>query len=397
MRIKAEFLRPGMVISNNVYMNERRGVPIYFANHELNENDIRVILSKRDVLETPNIRTKIENNEAVDQETKDILIDDLKEYNISSIIGDSRTLIRKIQDNLYDDPSKKGKPKYKYDLSKHLIRENDEYSAIVEVTILATALAKIYNNFQVNDKKQVDIQNVTTAAILSDIGSICKQKAKLDEVRTYAKENIKLDKNEFAGYSDNLFDIYDDKYKGLYGYVFLKMNSAVSVPIQRTLLRQDETLNGTGPLGAILPVKNETDNYISEILPAKIIKVCKTYYSVLNEVLGKEESPSKIIEVMRSFAEEKEIDPLFTDILLKYIPIYSIGTKVVLSNNIEATVIETSEANIDKPTVKIDKTGVEFALSEMSIIKVKAIAKYKLEELIEKEKEIEQEDKPKAI
>lgn len=401
MRISEEFLRPGMVLANNLYKNQFDKVLFLFAERVLTENDIEKIrgLNKRIKedntkipkyklpLVSPNIKTNIDNNETIDNDTKEAIIDKLRVYNIQSIIENSKQLIQKVLNSKY----------YSYDLSKYLMKENDEYSTAVEICGFAVAFAKVYND-SVSQEAKINIQDLAVATLLNNIGSQCRQETMLKSIRDGVKKsgnNTFLDKRLFTGYDDTLFDSYVENVNELYGYANLKNNPSLSSVIKATILLQDEDLKGTGPLKTIPTFMQMNNN--PAVFSAKILKICKMYDKVLNKVLKKEETPSNIIEVMNSLAVSNEIDPVLTKLFLKNIPLYSVGTKVILSNNSIAEVVEINEELFDRPKVKIEATGFIIDLAKINIITIKKIANYNIEDIMKIDKQDEVEENMRVL
>lgn len=394
MRMSEDFLKPGMVVTKNVYKNDNDKIPVFLANRVLSEKDIEVLKKlnqriKEENAKNPNfsvplvslnIKTNIDNNETVDQDTKEAIMEELKRYDIAATIEKSKTMVQRILSSRY----------YSYDLSKYLMKDNDEYSAAVEIAGFAVALGKVYNKL-VPTAQEINLQSLAAAALLNNIGSICKQEIKLISMRDEIKqggENTFLDKRVFTGYNDSLFDSYNENAKGLYGYAVLKNDVSVSAVTKVTILLQDENLKGTGALKT-LPKFMAMDKNPS-VFASKILRICKEYDRVLNEVLKQGETPSNVIEVMQHLAESKEIDITLTRLFLKSIPLYSVGTRVVLSNNLRAIVKEINPYLLDRPKVEIEGTGNILDLSKMSIITIKRIADYKAEDIVDKKEEVEE-------
>lgn len=388
MRINEDFLKPGMIVTSNVYKNEGDKIPVFLANRVLSERDIEILKrlnqrikeenekspNNKMPLVTLNIRTNVDNNETIDQNTKEAIIEGLKKYDIKATLESSRILVQQVLSSRY----------YNYDLSKYVMKENDEYSEAVEICGFALALAKSYNSTVPQDK-EVNLQNLAVATLLHNVGSMCSQNMKLLSVKDDVKNNSNketgfLDKRMFRNYDDSLFDTYKEEYKGLYGYAILKDDISLSSITKLAILLQDENVLGEGPLRVIPNLMNMDTN--QGVLASKMIAVCKVYDKVLNEVLKRGESPENIIEVMKHMAESSQIDKNLTNLFLKSVPLYSIGTRVILSNDIVAEVIEINDSFLDRPKVKVLTTGNVIDLSKINIVTVKKIADYNIEEIM---------------
>lgn len=199
------------------------------------------------------------------------------------------------------------------------------------VARIAMALASIYNS-EVSDDEKVSLQSVGLAAFLHDYGKkFTRASDKNSRLAIIGNECTKLD--ELSGNNTN-------KTHNAYAYIALK---------DKTELDVRKTILFGGFSDSILG--NSKDNNAT-IKSARIIKLADIYDGLLNLISKKNiTSPAEcVVEYMSEVAEMKDISKELYSLFIAHLPLYVRGTKVLLSNNQYAVVVENSD-DPTKPTV----------------------------------------------
>lgn len=217
-----------------------------------------------------------------------------------------------------------------YDLNKYKDYGNDDYNKAFRVASFAAILANMYNK-NANIKDNVDVHKIVMASMLYNIGKLCEN----DDLRhrlfgntivnTQFKERFpKLDVNCFIDYNPNMIP--------LYSFFLMKAsnNFAGDVTTISLVLYCFENDKKSGPLG--FPLQDDDhDNIVSA--SAKIINTAVQYDDLLNKVIENKEGLNNVEEILQYRAANREISPKFTKLLLKAIPLYSPGSRVVITDN----------------------------------------------------------------
>lgn len=376
MNIGVDYLKPGMIVKENIYIGNLKGIPFIKADTILNENIISRL--KKSDIDSVKIKVKINENETIDDELRDLVTNSLKEIDIESVIASTNTIVGKILSN----------SRFNYDLSRYIVSNEDIHEHCLNITLFAVELAKIYNEKNKN-AKPIDLKNVATAAIFSQIGKTLKKDVKLEDYQ------IDLNKDLFTNIKGDEFKTYNDNMYPLYSYAVLKKISDESlVPsiCKVAILLEKENYSDMkqGPLGA--NSKFLKDNPAFPI--SQIINVCTAYEQLLSDSLKQNANPSNVIEMMKLKEKQGEINSELCDLLLTSIPLYSVGTKVILKgrlsdnignsisfNGVEAEVVEYNLYFQDRPKVRVN--GVILDLFRATTVTIDRIANIDLSNFIQ--------------
>ena len=201
------------------------------------------------------------------------------------------------------------------------------YQHCINVAILSATIGigLGLNNEQLN--------NLTTAALLHDIGKMDIPTEILDKPAKLTDEEFEIIKNH-----SNL------------GYEKVKDNYNISSTIKVAIKEHHENQDGSG-----YPLHLKGDEIH---IFAKIIHVADVYDALVSKRSYKKAyKPSEAIEyLMANVGNMFDLNVVIT--FLKYIAVYPIGTKVVLSTGQEAQVIKQNIGVPLRPVVALDKNNV---------------------------------------
>lgn len=199
------------------------------------------------------------------------------------------------------------------------------------VARIAMALTSICNS-EVSEDEKVSLQSVGLAAFLHDYGKkFTRASDKNSRLAIIGNECAKLD--ELSGSNTS-------KTHNAYAYIALK---------DKTELDVRKTILFGGFSDSILG--NSKDNNAT-IKSARIIKLADIYDGLLSLISKKNiTAPAEcVVEYMSEVAEMKDISKELYNLFRAHLPLYVRGTKVLLSNNQYAVVVENSD-DPTKPTV----------------------------------------------
>ena len=328
MHIKVDYLYPGMEVNEEVVNKETNEIVLFKG----------TIIGKEDIEKLKN--NNIEEVLILLSNSTDSINGNFREYmknSIKELDIDRLKYIASLFNNLYDNTD------ITYDLTKYATYKFDIYDHIVNMTLYATTVAYLYN-FIVPSNKAINISELALACMLSNLGNICKDKNKfelLKEVMTYIKVN------DYPNLTIKAFDEYNPKYKSLYSYLLLK-NYEIDENIRQIILLSSEYYNNTnGPLGILL---NDEEIIKKE---AALISVADTYDMLLIEggIKDKEEPFKEIFSRLNKYVSDGFLDPFWVKYILRDIPLYKKGQKVVLSDNTIAVVCDYDSLNPLNPKV----------------------------------------------
>lgn len=206
------------------------------------------------------------------------------------------------------------------------LKVSDEYTYKHSVGV-GTMTALIATSMQKDDQF---IQNIAISGILHDIGKEAIPK-------TILNKPGKLTPEEFAIM----------KQHPVFGYQMLMQTTNLPEDIKQGILNHHENMDGTG-----YPRQLKGDE-IGEM--GKIITVVDVFDALVAErPYKKEKSPAEAMEIM--FTMSNKFDLNIFRAFLDIVHIYPNGTKIRLSNNETATVIEQNKSYPLRPIVEIEQS-----------------------------------------
>ena len=241
---------------------------------------------------------------------------------------------------------------------KYYKKVNDMFSHSIKVSAFATILAKHYNDTlssfitdpTTKKKCEINIQSISVAALLHDIGLICNQEENLKALKD-KKDKIFTSAitNKFKGILDVPYDKFSKSYMPVYSYALIA-NSDIPADIKMMILLSGEPEDLTGPLKVDSSYITSRQNFV---YAAKIIRLCSEYDDTLQEVIKKNYSLENVVARLDFKAENKELNLELEKLFTNHVPLYSKGVVVKLSDGRKAIVTEsfTGKVNIYRPLV----------------------------------------------
>lgn len=204
-----------------------------------------------------------------------------------------------------------------------------EESALIKAVQVAALAAVMGQRMGMSQK---DLDNITIAALLYDIGNFWISRALLSKPELYdEREKQIVEEHTIIGYLA-LKDYFDEE-------------------VARVAYQHHERHNGSG-----YPCRASEDEID---LFAKIISICDVYMSLIApRPFRQKYEPLEALEYILG-AGGTLFDPEIVEIFLDIIPLYSVGSMVQLSNNCIAVVTDTTGKPLGRPVVEIifDENG----------------------------------------
>lgn len=277
----------------------------------------------------------------------------------SSIMKDAKESIKKFDTNKIIENSKLitssilNSEELNYSLSEYK-EISDVFSHSVRVSLFATLLAKYYNNTldsfvepNTLDKCKINLEHIATAAMLHDIGKLCKNEKLLNKVLSTGSNISKV----FPAIAKKDLNNYKDEYSSIYSYLLLNNVKMIEPDVKMMILLSNELENGKGPLELPERYLNSRQSFV---FGSKIIKLCSMYDEELNKMISQNESLENISSKLDYYAVNKIINNELEELFIEHVPLYSKGVKVKLSNDKYAIVEESFHGRmfISKPLVR---------------------------------------------
>jgi len=350
MKIDIRFAKPGMVLSNAV-INENNRNPIVNSDIELTEKIIeglkRLNIKQIDVNLTQTQMLALEMDKEFEYSISPKLFDSSKKsiqnFDTMQIINNAQEMVKTI---IQSDS-------FKYKLSDYK-ELSDIFSHSVRVAAFSVLLAKHYNDsLEENvdqtelEKMKINLENIATAAMIHDIGKLCKDKELLQRALSVKKYLVK----SFPAINDLDLENYNDNYSSIYSCLLLFANTSLSPDIKTTVLLSSENDKGHNQLGLN---EQQLKSKQSFVYASKIIKLCSIYDDELKLTISNNRTLENISAKLDYFAVNgvvnNELEKLFTE----HIPLYSEGVKVKLSDGTFAIVEKSfyGRTDIYKPIVR---------------------------------------------
>ncbi len=287
------------------------------------------------------------------------------------------------------------------------------YDRTVNALSFIVSLGKAYN-INVSSTKNIDLKNLAQAGLLSTIGDLYSP----ENMSTNTKMGNIDSKTELSRFYSKIIDSpiflkrcpkfdfsvlekYDSKYVSIYSYLMLKGKenySTIDVLTIDAILKSNENIDGSGPLGVSLKTTGE-DASKTDVM-AQIIKIGFLWQDKLIEL---RESSRKnrqtantisnvadFYQTLKQLAMNNEIDKDLLELMIRTNPLYQTNDVVELSNGTLATVIKQNKDFPEQPTVgyKNNSGTLEVVdLSKTMNITIKnGFATYELENIVLKNK-----------
>lgn len=217
-----------------------------------------------------------------------------------------------------------------------------EHSLNVSIYVTITALKMNY--------KKEQVRHLAEAALLHDLG-LQKMSFNICEVDVFG-----LSFGEEQEY----------KKHPLYSYEAVKEEDWLSEETKLLILKHHERNDGTG-----FPLHVDKITELSSIL-----NICELFDEMMSGIGCK---PTKVYEAIEliKFYSEKYFSKTVVDVFLQFIAIFPVGSKVVLDNGKEATVVKQNNGFPERPIISVpteDGKGTEICdlmkIKTLNIVKV---------------------------
>lgn len=261
--------------------------------------------------------------------------------------------------------------KIKFNLESYNIKNGNPLDYFlnhaIRVTTFSIILAYLYNNGRGKlGRKQIDYKDISMASLLHDV---CYRHQDED---FYYKINTLIKQGNLDSNWNNNATEFDPRLTGLYSYCIANEYKGISRNTKSMILFSSEYENNSGPLKSEIFTKQK-DN--PSIVGAKIIHICSLYDNYLSHYINNNEELENVTAVLGEAAKNGVINEELTNTFINNIPLYPMGTKVILSTGAIATVVKpfTGYNFNSRPIVKILNTGEIINLKEEISIIIKDI------------------------
>lgn len=217
-----------------------------------------------------------------------------------------------------------------------------EHSLNVSIYVTITALKMNY------DKEKV--KHLAEAALLHDLGL----------------HNMSFDICEVDVFGLSFDEEQEYKKHPLYSYEAVKEEEWLSEETKLLILNHHERNDGTG-----FPGRAEK---ISEL--SSILNICELFDEMMSGIGCKPIKVFESIELIK-FYSEKYFSKKVVDVFLEFIAVFPVGSKVILDNGKEATVVKQNNGFPERPIISIpteDGKGTEIydlmKIKTLNIVKV---------------------------
>ncbi len=266
----------------------------------------------------------------------------------------------------------------KYDLESTTKNKNildDSLNHSIRVATFSIILAYLYNNKikeRIRDKDElnrrlINYNSIAVASLMHDSGKYLQNEELLNEVRRVVA--IKdLDKT-FKNINNIPTDRFDNQYAEFYSYCLTNKFKSLPSDLRIMILYSNEAENNAGPLKSPLFLREKEH---PGIVGAKIIHLCSLYDDYLSHCINTQAALENIMAILGQSASNGVINKDLTNLFLDNVPIYPIGTKVILSNNEEGVVVKTftDYTYATRPTVKLNNGQIIRLKDTTSIVVV---------------------------
>lgn len=341
MKLKMELVKPGMKLERSIYKNEGDRVPLKFVgpNDEviLTEKDIELLKGKgiRDIY----VDFELEKVSTISEEQEDIVKQLLEVNNYGEIVSEARN----IASNIMEAHS------FSYDLNAYFLQNKDMYTHALHTAEFAVAFSK---KFHESYDYYIDPTQIAVASFLHEIGKNCNPSLGVEKFKSIS--SCRLSQQIFPDADNSVFQKYSEENYPLYSWATIRNEEKIDGICKAAILIHQENPYKTGPLKIDV---NQFNNKKVAIM-AKIINTCAYFDNLLYEI-----PVSEVVEKVNQDIQDKKVDPQMGKLLLRYIPLYPVGTKVVLSNGLVATVFQENLIQPNRPTLQFKINGINHVIN----------------------------------
>lgn len=253
-----------------------------------------------------------------------------------------------------------------YDIGSYF--KSDEYNHLVNTINISVIVASKYNDLTKKEKK-IPIQEIAMAAIMQDIGRTAKDEFILNRIKNKYDKVIEDLISEYPNIDNEIFFQYDSKYHPVYSYL-ISLNYDLNENIRKSILLHHEKESGNNSLlGVPLSTLNDDNLYVDM---AKILKLADLFdILIAKDIRDNPQQPFKeLSKQIDKMVSSGFVNAKLTNILKNMIPLYQVGTKVLLSDGTIGLVASNDANNYSNPCVTdLKGMGIDLDKEELSIIK----------------------------
>lgn len=373
VKIPIDIVKAGMILRYPIFKEDSKAMILNSGIeltdkliNKLNDLDIKII----DIKLTPEQELAYEADKGVITTISPNIMKDskkaIKNFDTEEIIKNSKLLTASILNN----------DLFNYNLADYK-EIYDIFSHSVRVASFSTLLAKYYNdslesfvNPTLLNKCKINLEHIATAAMLHDIGKLCKNEKILKKIASINSNFSRI----FPAIEKKNLSIYNEEFSSIYSYLLLCNNKQIDSNIKMMILLSNEAENGQGPLELNENYRNSRQNFI---FGSKIIRLCSMYDEELYKMINQNESLENISSKLDYYAVNKIINNELEQLFMNHVPLYSKGVKVKLSNDKYAIVEESFHGRmfISKPLVRTIPDNELIDLRNELSITIKEICK----------------------
>ncbi len=278
------------------------------------------------------------------------------------------------------------------------IYNKDVNSHSERVSRYAVNLARIYNNERITEAKLklksnmrveeikeiadnlktelIDLEALSVAALLHDIGINCKSKEVLEKIKT-KKAVLEHLKSVYPAVDDSLFEKYREDFSSVYSYCLIvdimfdnkkykqrKAKIEFSNSIKRMVLYSNEgETSDKSPLNVSDELLKQRIGYI---YGAKILHLCDIYDKALKNAIDRRAPFEEIVSQLGYYGQNGFVNNDLENLFINNFPFYPEGTLVSLSNGLNAVVSveRTGHTLACRPVVRLTDTLKPLDLAE---------------------------------
>lgn len=353
MIISVKDLKPGMVLDENVYLNNSK-IPLMNYGEELNEYKIGKI--KLCNINNIKVKAKLKSEETISDDVKSYLAEYIKDLDFYNLFKMTEGMVYSVV----------GSKEFSYDLSK-LDREFDNPNDLsINAAIVALAIGHGYNKRQIKSENMIDLNTLVRSALTYRIGLCCENETVFKSLQPI---NLPV---TFPKYDkESVFSEYNPNYLGVYSKSLLKNYPNVTEAITAPFLYIKEMPNGIGLLGYkdSKEIEKNKDSYII----GKIINTATWYVLIANNIISNGYNPYNIKVAMDTSVSRGTSDPTINDILFENVSVFAKNIEVVLSTGEVAKVVENNKYNMFYPVIEVLSTGEIIDLNKNRSITINRI------------------------